>query len=90
MKNIKGSDIRMKLVSLSRKKKIDEYDVLVNDIINDNRAFKRLVSHCNKQKDTFSKNTLENLYRAFQRFQEDAKPESWDFLHFLITKLNKK
>lgn len=82
---VNGSDLRQKLVTLYKRKKLREYDDLTNKIIyyyvNGDRAF---FIHLNKKFRTFSKLTKICLMRALTRAQEEAIEESMPFLHEIM------
>lgn len=86
----RGSDYRQELVNLCKRKQWDMYDDLTNQIIDDyingNRDF---FVHLNKNFNTFSNATKTCLTRALTRLQEEAIPESMQYLHEIMMLMKK-
>lgn len=90
-KTNKGSDLRQKLVTLYKNKKIEEYDILTDQIINDYRNCKKdIFIHLYKWFNTFSYTTKISLTRFLTRAQEEAISESMTYLYeiMILTKNN--
>ena len=87
--NMSGSDIRNYIKQLW---KYDNktYDELINYLLEYDKKDVRnkLIKHCNKNKYTFSEETLKSLLTVFTRFQEEAIQESMSFLDFIIKNLD--
>jgi hypothetical protein len=87
---ISGSDLRNKLVMLCRKNKWEDYHNLTNDIIKNKNLTKEFLYHLQNEinlqtyKSSFRDNTLLCLEPCLTRFQEEAIPESMDYLTYII------
>lgn len=89
-KRNKGSDLRQKLVTLYKYKKLEEYDKITDKIITDYIDNKNdIFLHLNNKFNTFSERTKISLERFLTRAQEEAIQESMPYLYEIMIIKNK-
>jgi hypothetical protein len=91
-RTLNGNNIRQRLVELCKKKELEEYDKLTQQIISDYWKNYRMNSnntidffiHLERNYDTFSIKTKLCLERCLTQLQEEAIPESMSYLSDIL------